>query len=206
MIKHFRTASALFVFLVTFASGACADAIQGFFDPVDNSADFSWHVDSDGLLVVSVTNSSNYGGVITGFQFDLGDGGQVEHFVDVNGTRGDADWGHTTDARGCYTSDCMITGRNFWTGAGDAGIAAGGTAEFRFFGDFSNLSDIADVIVRFRQTGRHGWGRDGGWGCRYGCGPTEVPEPGTMLIFGAGLLGFGLVARRRRVGYRNSNS
>lgn len=31
-----------------------------------------------------------------------------------------------------------------------------------------------------------------------GCGPDEVPEPGSLLLVGAGLLGYGLVRRRRR--------
>jgi hypothetical protein len=34
--------------------------------------------------------------------------------------------------------------------------------------------------------------------CVSNCGPTDVPEPGTLALIGSALLGFGLLRRRKR--------
>ena len=100
MIKHIRKTSAVLLCLLAFAGPASADTIGGFWNSGDNSADFSWHINNEGFLVISITNNSNYSGMVTGFSFDLGEGGDIDHLVDVDGARRNGGWDHSTDARG----------------------------------------------------------------------------------------------------------
>lgn len=199
MIKQiFKTVGILS--LIAFSGQASAVIIQGTTNPVDNTADFTWSINADGELVVALDNTSNFDALITGFQFEVGDDtAGVSALVDVSGTGGDASWTWTTDVTGCSAEDCLITGRNLNGGDPKDGISVASTGIFTFLGDFLDPTTIVNIMVRFQRTGSDGEGSDRGFACQVDCGPSEVPEPGTLLMFAVGLLGFGLVWRRREL-------
>ena len=131
--------------LFGFASQASAVVIQGETNPVDNTADFTWSINSDGNLEVSINNTSNFDARITGFQFEITDDVTgITALIDVGGTLDDAGWSWTTDVTGCDAEECLITGRNLNGGDPLEGISVGSTATFTFVGDFVDPTNHFD--------------------------------------------------------------
>jgi hypothetical protein len=183
--------------VLLFAGQASAVVIEGTNNPIDNTADFAWTVNSDGQLVVTLANTSNFDALLTGFQFDVANGA-VSGMVSVTGTLDNGDWVWTTDVTGCSADECLITGTNLNGGNPQAGIQVSNSGVFTFSGDFADPSTITNIMVRFQRTGSDGEGSDRGFECISDCEPPDVPEPGTLMLFGFGLIGLGLASRRRR--------
>ena len=186
--------------LMGLAGQASADHISGTAHPGSTGADFAWHINGKGQLIILVGNSSTGTAAVTSLRFDL-NGGSITAMTDVDGTGHDRNWR--------YNDESAFTHK--FSGKRTSGVQSLGTGKFRFVGDFSDLESISNVRVGFHRAKSEGMGKlDHGWGCLSGCagskprkivsdsGSKEVPEPGMLVLFGTGLMGIGLVWRRRQ--------
>lgn len=194
------------VFSIAFLLAACsapswAVPIVGSEDPINNSAQFDYSVQSGFDLRVALQNTSSYDARITGFGFDIA-GGSALGLWSVSGTLNDDAWQFAFDALpGADDRDAFaITGANLWGGSTNDGIKVGGTGVFDFLGLFDSDLSVSNIVVRFQRTGPNGEGSDKGYECASGCTPptTQVPEPASLALFGAGIAALGFTKRRRR--------
>ncbi|MBT8081121.1 MAG: PEP-CTERM sorting domain-containing protein [Gammaproteobacteria bacterium] len=187
--------------LAGLAGQASADHMSGDAHPGDNMADFSWHINGKGQLIILVGNSSTGSAAVSAMSFDL-NGGSIAGMNDVDGTGHDKNWRYSHNS-GAYTHK--------FSGKRTSGVQSLGKGKFRFVGDFAGLDRISNVRVRFHRAKSDGMGKiDYGRGCLSGCASSkpvkyvadkdynEVPEPGMLVLFGTGLMGVGLVWRRRQ--------
>jgi hypothetical protein len=110
----------------------------------------------------------------------------------VSGTGDDSDWTLITCTKpGVEGEDCTVSGPNEFGGDVSSGIVVGATGTFTFSGTFANPATLTDFFVRWQATGIDGEGSDKGF-------EVGLPEPGTLALLGAGLLGLGASRRRRK--------
>ena len=176
-----------------FAGPASAVLIQGMNNPIKNTAEFTWEVNEDGNLVISIENTSHYLAEITGFNFGFDTTGNS-----VNGLVGSSGVNIVEGPQGSWRVRTSRNGTSRVRTA-DAYIGVGSTATFTFVGDFSDLGSLNDIALRFRHVGKDQNRRDRGYQCEVDCYPAEVPEPGTMVLFGLGLLGLRMAKKRQLV-------
>jgi len=187
--------------LAAFSAPSWAVPIVGSDDSVNNTAQFGYSVQNGFDLRVTLKNTSSYDARVTGFGFDL-DGGSAYGLWSVSGTLDNDAWNFSYDAiPGSDDRDAFaITGPNLWGGSPNDGIKVGATGIFDFWGTFQSNASVSNIVVRFQNTGRNGQGSDKGYACTASCAPpmTQVPEPTSLALLGAGIAVLGFAKRRRR--------
>jgi hypothetical protein len=156
-------------------------------------------------LTFTILNTSPFDARITGIGFDLPPAGNASP-SGLNGFSGnvtiqpagadfvfsDGDLGNVPQFDSAVLDFGFITGTNFAGGSPNDGIAPGDSATFTVsgaaFSGFTEAQICNAIYVRFQQVGPNGDLSDVG---------TPVPEPASLLLLGAGLLGTAGVVRRK---------
>ena len=200
-------AAGALAFLWAGAANAGTVSIVGNTDPANHTATLTWNAsgapDSGGsvpTLTITLANTSN-DGIITafGFSFVNGDTGTISSMV-VSGTLKDSGWAWQACSQPSIgAQECAVTGPNEFGGKVLYGIPTtnpDSVGTFVFTGSFQDPTNLTDFFVRWQRT--TGGGSDKGFECTdpNGCLPG-FPEPGTLALFGMGLLGLAASRRRR---------
>ena len=152
----------------------------------------------------TITNTSPDDARLTGFGFDLG-AGNLSGFSgssnNANFQFTDADAGNVPQFDSVVLDFAYLTGSNFSGGSPNLGLDQNQSLSFTVTGSLAGFTEaqIASAIyARFQRVGLDGQGSDVATVGGNGVNPTVIPEPGTMLLLGTGLLAAARARRRRQ--------
>ncbi len=167
------------------------------------SLDWSYSGGNAGVLTVSLTNTSSFGGFLTAFLFNIDSsdaGAAASLFFSSFASMTNITGGGLNGAPfGTYDAGAGLNGAFQGGGTPSNGVGVGQTGTFKFnvtasdagflsASSFINGPNVYDFIVRFR-------GFDNGGSDKVPAMVTVVPGPGALALLGlAGLVG----GRRRR--------
>jgi hypothetical protein len=175
------------------------------------SLTYNYEGSNSAILDISLTNTSpaSYGGYLVAFVFN----NPGNYITGVTMTSSDSDFSvtfgnNTINGQPYGRFDILASTSGSFEGGGapQGGIGVGSAATFTFFLSGSNLNSLTDqsfanelsttgeafFVARFR-----GFANDASDKVPAAANGAQVPEPGTMLLLGLGLLGLGITTRRK---------
>lgn len=211
MKKSFLISFIMLACLFIVPAGAFALPISGTgaWGSFTGSLEYRYEAGNRAFLTISLTNTSSAanGGYLVAFAFNNPGNNIVSIDLEATNTNFSAGLDNNSiNAQPYGLFDILASTSGSFEGSGPPrfGIAAGDSAIFAFYLLGYNLDTLNDLsfVNELSTTGAAFFvarftGFENGTSDKVPAGGASVPEPGTMLLLGLGLVGLGITTRRK---------